>query len=237
MAVEPHHAEHAAPTRMLTKEDVADLIDLPQAMACIEEAFLQQARGTVTPWPPAMMRTGTSHLIMRSGGLAEMERHGLRVSVGPRGRDFALLFDTVRKELLSLMAYPFTELRLAAATGVGVRALARADARRVAVLGSGRNAPGILQAITLVRPIEAARVYSPTRSTVMALRPGRALRLASLSWRPRPPRKRSKARTSYWSAPAPRRQRCGASGSPRTPTWQPWGIAPSSTTPSSAARR
>jgi ornithine cyclodeaminase/alanine dehydrogenase-like protein (mu-crystallin family) len=147
---------------MLTKEDVADLIDLPQAMACVEEAFRQQARGTVTPWPPAMMRTGTSHLIMRSGGLAEMERHGVRVSVGPRGRDFALLFDTVRKELLSLMAYPFTELRLAAATGVGVRALAREDARRVAMLGTGRNAPGILEAVAMVRRLESVRVYSPT---------------------------------------------------------------------------
>jgi ornithine cyclodeaminase/alanine dehydrogenase-like protein (mu-crystallin family) len=99
---------------------------------------------------------------MRSGGLAEMERHGLRVSVGPRGRDFALLFDTVKKELLSLMAYPFTELRLAAATGVGVRALARPDARHVALLGSGRNAPGILEAVSRVRTIETVRVYSPT---------------------------------------------------------------------------
>jgi ornithine cyclodeaminase/alanine dehydrogenase-like protein (mu-crystallin family) len=109
-----------------------------------------------------MMRTGESHLIMRSGGLAAIGRHGLRLSVGPRGRDFALLFDTDEKALLSLMAFPFTELRLAASTGVCVGALARTDAHSVALLGTGRNALGILRATSLVRSLKAIRVFSPT---------------------------------------------------------------------------
>jgi ornithine cyclodeaminase/alanine dehydrogenase-like protein (mu-crystallin family) len=160
--MQPHHADTTHPTRLLTKADVADLMDLSQAMACLEDVFRQQGGGTVTAWPPAMMRTAKSHLIMRSGGLAEMQRQGVRISVGPRGRDFALLFDTVDRALLCLMAFPFTELRLSAASGLGVQVLARPEARKLAVLGTGRNAPGIAEAICKVRPIDTIQVYSPT---------------------------------------------------------------------------
>lgn len=35
---------------LLSKSQIEDLVDLPQAIACVERAFLEQGRGHVTPW-------------------------------------------------------------------------------------------------------------------------------------------------------------------------------------------
>jgi ornithine cyclodeaminase/alanine dehydrogenase-like protein (mu-crystallin family) len=54
-------------------------------------------------------------------------------------------------------------MRTGASAGLGVEALARPDARAVAMIGSGGMARAYLEAITLVRPVDEVRVYSPTR--------------------------------------------------------------------------
>ena len=54
------------------------------------------------------------------------------------------------------------ELRTGAGGGVGAKQLARREARRVAVLGSGAHAETQLQAVCAVRPIASAKVFSPT---------------------------------------------------------------------------
>lgn len=54
------------------------------------------------------------------------------------------------------------ELRTGAGGGVGAKHLARKNARRVAVLGSGAHAETQLQAVCAVRPITSAKVFSPT---------------------------------------------------------------------------
>ena len=52
-----------------------------------------------------------------------------------------------------------TDLRTAAAGGVAARHLSRADAKCAAILGTGAQARLQLQALTLVRPIETARIW------------------------------------------------------------------------------
>jgi len=72
-----------------------------------------------------------------------------------------LLFETERGRLLAVMdASSITAIRTAAVSGVATRALARADASTLALLGSGVQAATHLEAIALVRPLRRVRVWS-----------------------------------------------------------------------------
>ena len=154
---------------MLTASDVEDLVDLPGAIACLEQTFLSQARGEVTAWPPSFMRTGGGILLLRSGGLAGVGRMGVRISTGPPNVPYALVFRSDGGALLCVMAYPFSELRLHASVALGVDRMAKPGAARVGLIGSGRNAPGLLEAVASVRPIADVRVFSPNAAHRTAL--------------------------------------------------------------------
>lgn len=148
--------------RILKAREVADLLDFADALACIERSFLDQADDGVTAWPPSSMRSGSSMLMLRSGGLGAQGRLGVRVTTGPYQPSYALVFDAPSGDLLTFMAYPFSELRLHATVALAVDRLANPKAGHIGLLGSGRNAPGLLQAICRVRPVESVKVFSPT---------------------------------------------------------------------------
>jgi thiomorpholine-carboxylate dehydrogenase len=61
-----------------------------------------------------------------------------------------------------------TEMRTAAASAAATRALARADASVLALLGSGVQARSHLEALRLVRPFREARVWSPRNAARFA---------------------------------------------------------------------
>jgi ornithine cyclodeaminase len=72
-----------------------------------------------------------------------------------------LLHDGETGELVALMnAAPITEIRTAAVSGVATRALARPDAQRVAILGSGAQARGHVRAMRAVLDDPEIRIWS-----------------------------------------------------------------------------
>jgi ornithine cyclodeaminase len=72
-----------------------------------------------------------------------------------------LLFEVEHGRLLAVMdASAITAIRTAAVSGVATRALARADAAELAILGAGVQAMTHLEAMRLARPIERVRVWS-----------------------------------------------------------------------------
>ncbi len=77
-----------------------------------------------------------------------------------------------------LNASAITAIRTAAVSAVATRALAREDARELAILGAGVQARSHLQAMALVRPFERARIWSRTAA--------KAERLAAESGTPFP---------------------------------------------------
>jgi ornithine cyclodeaminase/alanine dehydrogenase-like protein (mu-crystallin family) len=66
-----------------------------------------------------------------------------------------------------------TEVRTAAASAVSARHLARADAKVLAILGSGVQAASHFDALRCVRPFTEIRVWSPTREHLLAFVEGR----------------------------------------------------------------
>jgi ornithine cyclodeaminase len=72
-----------------------------------------------------------------------------------------LLFETERGRLVSIQdASSITAIRTAAVSGVATRALAREDARRLALLGTGVQAETHLEAMMEARPVTQVRVWS-----------------------------------------------------------------------------
>lgn len=83
------------------------------------------------------------------------------------------LFDTDNGAPTAIMdAATITEIRTGAASGVATRALARADAGDLAIIGSGVQATSHLAAMAVARKLRRVRVYSPntTRCEAFAAR-------------------------------------------------------------------
>ncbi len=156
-------------TVLLRSSEVEDLMDLQTAMAVLEDIYVDQANGQVKAIPPLRLMDRGIRLV--AGGLDRPDRVGLRLS--PTGGDaLALVYEMSSGRLLSLMNYPFSELRIAATVGLALDRLAPRDAKSAALIGSGRLAPSLLQAATGLRPIERVRVYSrsPERREAFARR-------------------------------------------------------------------
>jgi ornithine cyclodeaminase/alanine dehydrogenase-like protein (mu-crystallin family) len=96
------------------------------------------------------------------GGLEAHDKNGFRVSV-TGGESLAMLFEISSGELVSLMGYPFSNLRISATVGLAADRFANRNAKTVAMIGSGRLALPVLEPACAVRPIERVLVYS--RST------------------------------------------------------------------------
>ncbi|MGO9262698.1 MAG: ornithine cyclodeaminase family protein [Bryobacteraceae bacterium] len=93
------------------------------------------------------------------------------VSVAPANQKLGIpthlaaisLLDATNGELLAVADGRYiTEVRTAAVSAVSVRHLARADARVLAILGSGVQARSHLEVVPLVRAFGEIRVWSPT---------------------------------------------------------------------------
>lgn len=144
-------------TVLLKSSEVEDLVDLRTAMTVLEETYRDQANGQVKAIPPLRLMDRGIRLV--AGGLGRPDRVGLRVS--PTGGDaLALVYEMSSGKLLSIMNYPFSELRIAATVGLALDRLAGPEVKSTALIGSGRLAPTLLQAATGLRPIEHVRVYS-----------------------------------------------------------------------------
>jgi ornithine cyclodeaminase len=80
------------------------------------------------------------------------------------------LFDGETGQLRAVMnASAITAIRTAAVSAVATRALAREDARELAILGAGAQGRSHLDALAAVRPFERARVWSRTADHARAL--------------------------------------------------------------------
>jgi alanine dehydrogenase len=144
---------------LLRRSEISDLLDLRRAMAVLEQTFHDQADGKVNQVAPLRFMNRGMRLVV--GGLAAQDMNGLRVSV-TGGESVALLFEISSGDLIAVMGYPFSELRISATVALAIDWLAQPGAKTIALIGSGRLALPILEPAIAVRPIEQVFVYSRT---------------------------------------------------------------------------
>lgn len=170
---------------VLSAEDVARLLPMPECIAVMRDALAALARGkALVPLRLVMrMPDGSGFLGVMPG---QMSADGARpgalgmkaVSVFPgnaaRGIDThqgaVLLFEADTGRLSALMdGATITAIRTAAVSGVATDLLARPDATEVAILGSGVQARTHLEAIASVRAVRKVRVWSRNLEHARAL--------------------------------------------------------------------
>ncbi len=158
---------------ILSGEEVVRLLDMPGCMQAMEEALVTLARGEFhLPLRPVVRPPGESHLLglmptYRSGGrpLYALKTVAIFPDNPSRGLDphqgTVTLYDGTTGEVLAVMnASPITAIRTAAVSGVATRALAREDARVLAVVGAGHQARPHIAAMVEARPLEEVRISS-----------------------------------------------------------------------------
>ena len=142
---------------LLRRSEVSGLLDLRRAMGVLEQTFREQSEGKVKQVAPLRFMNRGMRMVV--GGLAAQDKNGLRVSV-TGGKSLALLFEISSGNLLSLMGYPYSELRIGATVGIAIERFTNSHAKIVAMIGSGRLALPILEPACAVRSIERVLVYS-----------------------------------------------------------------------------
>jgi len=161
--------------RVLTAADIERLLPMSECIEVVAGAFVALERGELTQplrsiWIPPDANGAMAWMPAHRGGAEPL--YGLKVlCVVPdnptRGLDGhqgqVLLADGATGQLRALLdASTVTAIRTAAVSALATRLLAREDARRLAIVGTGVQARTHLESIPLVRPIEHVRVAGRT---------------------------------------------------------------------------
>jgi len=152
-------------TLFLSADDVRPLVSMSDAIASLEEAF----RCWDDPWafnlPRQRMPIPDNVVNVLAGVVPGGDVYGVRTSTPGRHGNMLMLSSVSERRLLAVMACgPITDMRTGAASGVATKCLARADASRVGIIGSGRTARTQLLAMCTSKRISAIRVYSGTEA-------------------------------------------------------------------------
>jgi ornithine cyclodeaminase len=158
---------------VLSEHDVRGLLDMPSCIEAMEEVLSSLALGALyNPLRSIARPDGVDTLLglMPAYRGAPTQVYSLKeiviVPTNPsRGLDThmggVLLHDGETGELIAIVnASPITEIRTAAVSAVATRALARPDAQRVAILGSGAQARGHVHAMRAVLADPEIRIWS-----------------------------------------------------------------------------
>jgi ornithine cyclodeaminase/alanine dehydrogenase-like protein (mu-crystallin family) len=156
---------------LLTESDVRQLLTMEMAISAVEESFQRLAdRTAILHSRQRLFVPGGSYLHYMAAADSRRGYMGLKIYTSSReGLRFIVpLFNAVSGELLALIEADYLgQMRTGAASGVATRLMAREDATKVGLIGTGLQARTQLLAIVQVRKIERVRVFGrdPARRT------------------------------------------------------------------------
>src|SRR4249920_1677465 len=176
-------------TLILSNDDVEKVLTMPECIDLMEEAYIELAEGrgisrtrsdcfAPTTRPDALYslksmdgvapKFGVGAVRINSDIVTWPKRGNAmrreKVAAAPNNRyvGLVLLFSVENGEPLAILPDGVMQrMRVGAANGLGIKHLARDDARTVGMLGSGWQAGAQLMAACAVRDIQAIRCFSP----------------------------------------------------------------------------
>ena len=149
-------------TLFLTEADVCGLLPMQKALECVEASSVAQGNDQAINRSRERILLPQVSLHYMAGALPESQHLGMKIYTVTRDdfRFLVLLFDSVSGKLLSLIqADHLGRIRTGAASGIATKYLARPEASRAAVIGTGRQARTQLQAIAAVRKLTGVRAF------------------------------------------------------------------------------
>lgn len=161
--------------RIITDEDAASVLHLPDAISAIENVLLELSLGKAKNMPRIAIETEMGVFRSMSAYSPNLRlacvnqgfwSSGFR---GPKDKakesGIISLYDSETAELCAIIRAPaFNEIRVGAITAVGVKHLANKGATSVGLIGSSSLARTQLMAVSSVRTIDEVRVYSREQS-------------------------------------------------------------------------
>ena len=147
----------------LTEEEVARLLPMQEALRVVERSFQDQNTGSALNRSRERILLENFSLHYMAAAVVEENLVGMKIYTVTEGmvRFLVLLYNARTGALRTLMeADQLGRIRTGAASGVATKYLARSDASRVAVLGTGRQARTQLEAVTAVRTVTSVAAYS-----------------------------------------------------------------------------
>src|SRR5919109_589391 len=147
---------------LLDEQQVTDLLTMEMAIVAVEEALKQHGLGAAINNPRTRVRLPTGQLHMMGAALPTRGVIGYKAYTAFRGRArfHVMLYSSETGELLAMLqADRLGQMRTGAASGVAAKYMARADARRVGIFGTGWQARSQLEAVCAVRQIQAVKAF------------------------------------------------------------------------------
>ncbi|QOY87669.1 ornithine cyclodeaminase family protein [Paludibaculum fermentans] len=169
--------------RFIDREEVARRLTYPRCIPIVRDAMIAFSKGetiqhlrsilTLSPGRLFGIMPGALGTDVPFGAKLISVFHGNAALGRQSHQGVVVLFDPLTGEPVCVVhAGELTAIRTAAASAVATDALARPDAARLAILGSGEQAGTHIQAIAQVRKLESIRIWgrSPARAAALAER-------------------------------------------------------------------
>ena len=162
---------------VLSASDIEKVFTVADALEAVEEAYRQKAEGKGVAWPMvyAAFDPGVADMDIRSGELAGSGLFGLKLTAwfsGNPARGLPEIYGTTLicdnktgAPLALLNASAITGLRTGAAGALGIKWLARKDARNLLVAGAGHQSAYQVAAVLAACPeIAHVEVWDPRKA-------------------------------------------------------------------------
>ncbi|MDA4120962.1 MAG: ornithine cyclodeaminase family protein [Thaumarchaeota archaeon] len=154
-------------TLFLSESQVEQLLEMPEVVSSVEEAFKREAEGEAVNSSRTRSRAPSAELNVMHAVLTYLGRGGLKCYMSSqRGTRFVfILFDMQDSSPLAVMGADLLgRFRTGAASGVATKYLYGGASAVLAVFGSGKQAITQVRAIAAVTHLSAVRVWSPNKA-------------------------------------------------------------------------
>jgi ornithine cyclodeaminase/alanine dehydrogenase-like protein (mu-crystallin family) len=146
----------------ITEAEVVQLMDLKEAIAALEAALREEARGEAQNMTKTLLQYGKNNLHAIGAKLGRLV--GTKTWTHTQGGTcpLLLLWSAEDGSLVAVIeAFALGNLRTGGISGLAADWMARKDSRVMALAGTGKQALAQIGTMLAVRPIERLQIYSP----------------------------------------------------------------------------
>lgn len=171
----------------ITEQDVVQLMSLPQAISALRAGLREEAAGLAANMVKTHAIWGGHSTLHAIGAVFEGKGVvGTKTWAHTDGGAMPLLIviDANDGSVLAIIeAFALGQMRTGGISGLATDVMAKSDARRMAMIGAGKQSLTQIAAVAAVRPLERIAVWSPTaaKREALALRAEEALRIETIA--------------------------------------------------------
>ena len=145
----------------ISTDEVKRLVTIQDAIDSLEASFAHWSDASTANLPRRRLRLPQAGLNVMAGAIPGADYFGYRAYLPRIGYNTLILLSLKEKAPVAMIDLNWASTtRTGAATGVATRRMARADAKILAVIGTGRQSPDQIRAIALVRKLDRIVVFS-----------------------------------------------------------------------------